>query len=107
MKANKKVYDAMRIYGVNLYELAHQMNITDGWLCKKLRFELPDDEQEKLITTIQEINSNGGVIQPIVASNTSKPITLKDIYEMLLDIQASIKSIEQRIPTDLHQWKYK
>lgn len=40
---------------VKLWQLAAALNINDGNLSRKLRFELPEDEQQRLLSIIDEI----------------------------------------------------
>lgn len=55
IKNNRIVRDALRINDVPMYLLAKSEGITDSWLCKKLRFELPEDEQRRLVSKIESI----------------------------------------------------
>lgn len=52
---NMGVKNAAKAAGVRLWELADQMGIADTTLSKKLRYELPAEEQEKMVAAIKEI----------------------------------------------------
>ena len=41
--------------GVKLWEIAHALGITDSSLSRKLRLELPDDEQKRILNIIDDI----------------------------------------------------
>ncbi len=53
MKRNKKIRIALAVNGVSQWELARKMGISEFTLCRKLRDELPDDEQEKILSLIE------------------------------------------------------
>ena len=52
---NKAIRDAAKNYGVKLWELAEALGINDGNLSRKLRHELPDEEQAEIIEIIINI----------------------------------------------------
>lgn len=52
---NMGVKNAAKAAGVRLWELADQLGIADTTLSKKLRYELPAEEQEKMVSAIKEI----------------------------------------------------
>lgn len=52
---NKAIREAAKEHGVKLWEIAEALGINDGNLSRKLRRELPDDEQERIISVIEEI----------------------------------------------------
>lgn len=43
--------------GVKLWEIAYAIGITDGNFSRKLRRELPEDEQKKMLAIIDQIAS--------------------------------------------------
>lgn len=55
MSANEIVRAHAKQKGVKLWQLAAALNINDGNLSRKLRFELPEDEQQRLLSIIDEI----------------------------------------------------
>ncbi len=57
---NKAVRDAAKNYGVKLWELAEALGINDGNLSRKLRHELPDEEQVEIIEIIINIAHEKG-----------------------------------------------
>ena len=52
--ANKRVKDALAKHGVKHWELASLMGIHETTLCRRLREELPEEEQNELIRLIAE-----------------------------------------------------
>lgn len=56
--ANKTIRDAAKRSGVRLWEVAYSMGITDATLSRKLRRELPADEQAQVLDIIARISSN-------------------------------------------------
>jgi len=52
---NKDVRVAAKDAGVRLYELAHEVGITDGNLSRRLRWELSETEKADLIEKIKTI----------------------------------------------------
>ena len=57
---NRAIRDTAKEYGVKLWEIAEELGINDGNLSRKLRHELPDDEQEKIIVIITRIAERKG-----------------------------------------------
>ena len=57
---NRAIRDAAKEYGVKLWEIAEELGINDGNLSRKLRHELPDEEQEKIIVIIARIAERKG-----------------------------------------------
>lgn len=55
MLANEIVRTHAKKKSVKLWQLAAALNINDGNLSRKLRFELPEDEQQRLLSIIDEI----------------------------------------------------
>ena len=54
-RANEAIRAAAKNKGVKLWQLAAALNINDGNLSRKLRFELPEDEQERILSIIDNI----------------------------------------------------
>lgn len=52
---NQKIREAAKKAGVKLWEVAEALGITDGNFSRKLRRELPGEEQAQIIRIIQEI----------------------------------------------------
>ncbi len=52
---NKKIREEAKANKVMLWEVAEQLGITDGTLSRKLRRELPEDEQQRIIEIIHSI----------------------------------------------------
>ena len=56
---NKKIRKALKETGVKYWELARIMGISDGTLCRRLRDEIPAEEQVKLVKLIQQHGGGG------------------------------------------------
>ncbi len=52
---NLKIRDKARIENVPLWEIANALGIADTTFSKKLRFELSEDETQKILTIIDEL----------------------------------------------------
>lgn len=53
--ANKSIRETAKRSGVRLWEVAYSLGITDATLSRKLRRELPADEQAKVLDIIEGI----------------------------------------------------
>ena len=54
-RANAIIRQHAKEKKVKLWQLAAALNINDGNLSRKLRFELPEDEQERILSIIDNI----------------------------------------------------
>ena len=54
-RANTIIRTRAKEKGVKLWQLAAALNINDGNLSRKLRFELPEDERQRILSIIDEI----------------------------------------------------
>lgn len=54
-KANEKVRKALRLNDVRQWQLAKMLGVAESTLIRRLRDELPKEEQKKLIRMIEEI----------------------------------------------------
>ena len=52
---NLKVKNALVENRVYLYELADALNFSEATMSRRLRYELPDEEQERYVSIIKEI----------------------------------------------------
>lgn len=52
---NVRIREAAKQAGVFLWEIAERWGCNDGNFSRKLRRELPEDEQEKIIAIIEEL----------------------------------------------------
>ena len=52
---NRKVRETAKARGVMLWEIAERIGINDSNFSRKLRRELPEDEQNRLLSLIAEI----------------------------------------------------
>lgn len=52
---NMMIREAARTARVKLWEIAYAMGITDSTLSRRLRRELPEEEQQKILALIQRI----------------------------------------------------
>ena len=57
---NKTIRQLAKDKGVLLWEIAEQLGITDGNFSRRLRRELPDEEQQRIATIIEEIAAERG-----------------------------------------------
>lgn len=51
--ANEKVKEALKVQGLRQWELAEMLGISEQTICRRMRKELPPDEQEKIISVIK------------------------------------------------------
>lgn len=58
---NLRIRQAAAQARVKLWEVAAEMGITDSTFSRKLRKELPDDEQERILAVIQRIKDGEAV----------------------------------------------
>lgn len=54
---NKAIREYAKSCGVRLWEVAEAYGLSDQNFSRKLRHELPDDEQQKIMRIIDEIHS--------------------------------------------------
>lgn len=54
-RPNEKVYRAARINGVPMWVIADRLQCHENTLYRRLRHELPDEEQERLVSIIEDI----------------------------------------------------
>ena len=52
---NQRIRKEARLYDVKLWQIADRLGLNDGNFSRKLRRELPDDEQEMIVMLIHEI----------------------------------------------------
>ncbi len=57
---NKRIRDAATANRVKLWEVAAALGIADGSLSRKLRFELPEDEQTRIVGIIEQLAAGRG-----------------------------------------------
>ena len=55
--ANEAVKDALKRHGVPQWELGKELNVSENTMYRKLRTDLPKQEQEQLIRKVEEIAS--------------------------------------------------
>lgn len=53
--ANAIIREEAKASGVKLWQIADAIGLTDATFSRKLRKELPDDEQEKILEVIEKI----------------------------------------------------
>lgn len=56
--ANKEIREKARIRDVKMWEIAGKLGITDGSLCRKLRFEVSEDLKNRILSIIDDIADN-------------------------------------------------
>ncbi len=52
LKTNKPVREAIKLTGLKQYEIANKLGFTEYGFSKRLRVELPKDEQRDLVKAI-------------------------------------------------------
>lgn len=52
---NVKIRKAAKRHGVRLWELAHYMNCSEAALYRRLRYQLPEEEENKWLQAIEEL----------------------------------------------------
>lgn len=55
MQANMEIRSSAKKAGVKLWEVAEAIGITDGMFSRKLRRELPEAEQRKILCIVADI----------------------------------------------------
>lgn len=55
MQANLEIRSSAKKVGVKLWEVAEAIGISDGMLSRKLRRELPEAEQRKILCIVEMI----------------------------------------------------
>lgn len=53
-KCNKRVREKIKECGLNQWEVAEMLGWSECYFSKKLRYELPEEEQTRIINTIEE-----------------------------------------------------
>ncbi len=52
---NEKIRNAIKASGVRYWQVAEAYGLNDGNFSRKLRHELPEDEQQKIIRIIERL----------------------------------------------------
>lgn len=55
MKANMKIREKARSSGVRLWQIADTLGMQESFFSKKLRKELPEDEQKRILNIIDDL----------------------------------------------------
>lgn len=55
MKANMNIREKARNSGVRLWQIADALGMQESLFSKKLRKELPEDEQERILSIIDDL----------------------------------------------------
>lgn len=53
--ANQDVREHIKESGVKMWAVARRLGIADSTLCRRLRFELPRAEKQKIMTVVNEL----------------------------------------------------
>ena len=56
MQANQTIRDTAKAHGVRLWQVAEVYGCNDGNFSRKLRRELPAEEQQRIISIIEELS---------------------------------------------------
>ena len=54
-RRNQDIREEARNSGIYLYKIAESMGISDITLMRKLRYEIPDDEKERIRRVLNEL----------------------------------------------------
>lgn len=52
---NQRIREAAAVAGVKLWQLAEAYGLSDGNFSRKLRHELPEEEQKRILKIIEEL----------------------------------------------------
>ena len=52
---NKDIRASIKESGVHMYEIAHELGISDAWFSKLLRYELPAEKKTQILQAIERI----------------------------------------------------
>lgn len=55
MQANQTIREYARVNGIKLWQVAEAYGVNDGNFSRKLRHELPEDEQQRIISIIERL----------------------------------------------------
>ena len=50
---NERIRDCLTLHGIRHWELAKLLNVSEFTLCRKLREELPEEEQNRICEIIE------------------------------------------------------
>ena len=59
MRSHERVRNELMLRRVRNWELANRLGINEATLSRRLRTELPEEEQDRLIAIIQDIQKEG------------------------------------------------
>ena len=59
MERNEKVRKAIREAGLKQWQVAYLLKIHESDFSRKLRYELPEDEQKRIIEVVQKYSERG------------------------------------------------
>ena len=60
MRTNEKIRRAMGAAGLKQYQVAEALGMLEGNFSRKLRKELPEEEQEKILDVIKALDEGEG-----------------------------------------------
>lgn len=52
---NKKIRAELKKTGLKYWELARLLGVSDATLCRRLRDEIPEDEQDRIVELIRKV----------------------------------------------------
>lgn len=56
---NEKIKEALKNKGLRQWQLAEMLGISEQTICRRMRKELPLDEQEKMLSIIKDHKKEG------------------------------------------------
>lgn len=61
--ANKLVRETAKARGIKLWQIAERIPLADSNFSRHLRRELPDEERERILGIIEQLASEGEVVE--------------------------------------------
>lgn len=52
---NQEIRQAAKTANIRLWRIADKLGISDQTLCRRMRYELPEDEKQKILDIINEL----------------------------------------------------
>ena len=60
MRANEKIRTYAQECGVKFWQIAEKYGLSEGTFSRRLRHELPEDEQHRILSIIDELHKERG-----------------------------------------------
>ena len=94
---NKRIRMRMLEVGLKQWELAKLMGVSEPTLSKRFRKELPEEEQDRIISLI-----NNKVAGPIEINNEKVILrdydgTLDGLYDVIWEVSVKVADLEEKV----------